>query len=103
VLSHSARALSGLPESTCSYVGAFRMLQDLTERIVKFWNSSDLCPDLRETSREAETSAQLCWILQKQPKPLDSFCGILGALFSEQWLLHNHMAFSLIIFVFVTS
>jgi hypothetical protein len=39
VLSDSARAFSGAPESTCTYGGAFRMLQDLTYRIVKFWSS----------------------------------------------------------------
>jgi len=38
VLSDSARAFSGAPESTCSYGGAFRMLQHLTFRIVKFWS-----------------------------------------------------------------
>jgi len=39
VLSDSARAFSGAPESTCSYGGAFRMQRDLTYRIVKFWSS----------------------------------------------------------------
>ena len=38
VLSDSARAFSGAPESTCSYGGAFRMLRDLTSGIVKFWS-----------------------------------------------------------------
>jgi hypothetical protein len=38
VLSDSERAFSGAPESTCSYGGAFRILQDLTYRIVKFWS-----------------------------------------------------------------
>jgi len=33
------------------------MLHDLTYRIVKFWSSCDLCADLRETSRAAETAA----------------------------------------------
>jgi hypothetical protein len=49
VLSDSARAISGAFESTCSYEGAFRMLQDLTCRIVKFWSCRDLCTGLRET------------------------------------------------------
>jgi len=40
VLSDSARAFSGAPESTCRYGDAFRTLRDLTIRIVKFWSSS---------------------------------------------------------------
>jgi len=103
VLSDSAREFSGAPGSTCSYGGAFRMLQDLTYRIVKFWSSSDLYAELRETSREAETAAQLCGRLQEQPRPRRSFRGRLDAVFSRQWFLHNHKAFRLIIFVFVTS
>ena len=45
-LGTSAKCKSGAPESTCSYGGAFRMLPDLTIRIVKFWRSSvgDLVP-----------------------------------------------------------
>jgi len=39
VLSDSARAFSGAPESTCSCGGAFKMLRDLTYRIVKFRSS----------------------------------------------------------------
>jgi len=39
VLLHSARAFSGVPESTCSYGGGFRVPQDLTYRIVTFWGS----------------------------------------------------------------
>jgi uncharacterized membrane protein YjdF len=49
VLSDCARAFTGPPEITCSYGGAFRMLPDLTYRIVKFWSSKDLCAGLRET------------------------------------------------------
>ena len=49
VLSDSARAFSGAPESTCSYRGAFRMRPDLTYRIVELWSSWDLCADLRES------------------------------------------------------
>jgi len=64
VLSGSARACSGAPECTCSYGGAFRMLWDLTYRIIKFWSFWDLCADLRKTSRQAETAAQLCSILR---------------------------------------
>jgi hypothetical protein len=49
VLSDSARVVSGAPESTCSYGGAFRMPRDVTYRIVKFWSCRDLCAGLRET------------------------------------------------------
>jgi len=35
VLSDSARAFSGAPESTCSYGGAFRMIRDLTYVLVQ--------------------------------------------------------------------
>jgi len=38
VLTDSARAFSGTAEYTCSYGGAFRMLQDLAIRIVKLWS-----------------------------------------------------------------
>ena len=48
VLSH-ARAFSGALESTGSYGGAFRMLQDLTYTIVKLWSCRDLCAGLQET------------------------------------------------------
>jgi len=49
VLSDSARAFSGAPESTCSHGGAFMTLWDLTVRIVRCWSSWDRCPALRET------------------------------------------------------
>jgi len=39
MVSDSARAFSGASESSCSYGGAFRMLLDLTDRIVKCWSS----------------------------------------------------------------
>jgi len=57
------------------------MLWDLTDRLVEFWSSWDLCADLRETSREAETAAQ--------------HSGRLGAVFPQQWFLHYHKAFRL--------
>ena len=47
VLSDSERACSGAPERTCSYGGAFKMLRDLTYRILKFWNSWDFDRRLR--------------------------------------------------------
>ena len=77
VLSDSPRAFSGAPESTCSYGGAFRMLQDLTYSIVKFWSSWDLCADLRQTSRAAKTAMQLCERLRQQPGPPRSTAGNL--------------------------
>jgi len=49
VLSDSARAFSGAPESTCSYGGAFRTLRDMTISIVKFWSSWGCYAALRET------------------------------------------------------
>ena len=51
------------------------MLRDLTYRIVKFGSSWDLCKDLREASREAETAAHLCAILRELPRPLRSSAG----------------------------
>ena len=72
VLSDSERAFSGAPESTGRYAGVFRMLQNLTYRIVKFWSSWDLCTDLWKTSKAVETAAQLCGRLQEQLWPLHS-------------------------------
>ena len=100
VLSDSARAFSGAPESTCSYGGGFRMLRDWTSRILKFWSYWDLCADLRETSREAETAAR---DTSRAAETAAHLCGRLGTLFWQQWFLHNDKAFRLIIFVFVTS
>jgi len=77
--------LPGLPGAKQSALrlckSIHRMLWDLTERIVKFWSSWDLCPNLRETLRDAETATQ--------------YCGRLGAVFSQQWFLHYHKAFRL--------
>jgi len=80
VLSDSARAFSCAPESTCSDGSAFRMLQNLTIRIVKFWSCWDHCAGLQETSRAA---------------PLHKLCRRLGVVFSQQWFLrfNNHKAF----------
>ena len=88
VVSDCARAISGALDSTRSYGGTIRILRDLTYRIVKFWSSGDLCADLQETSRAAKTAAL--------------HCGRLRAVLSEQWFVHNHKAFYLIILVFVT-
>ena len=43
----------------------WRCIPDAPSRIVKFRNSWDLCADLRETSKEAETAGQLCRILRE--------------------------------------
>jgi len=58
-----------------------RTLRAWTIRIVKSWSSWDLRADLWETSRAAETTAQLC--------------RRLGAVFSQQWFLgfYKHKAF----------
>jgi len=112
VFSDSARAFPGALESSCSYGDAFRMLQDLTYRIVKFWSSWDLCTDLWETLKQAETAAQLWRRLRKLPRPLQSTVGDLvlythssgsyittrhfvlsySPLLQSQILLHHNMA-----------
>jgi len=58
VLSDSARAFSGDPESTCSYGGVFRMLRDFTIGMVKLWSCCDLCTGLQKTLEAAVTSAK---------------------------------------------
>jgi len=72
VLSDSTRAFSGAPGSTCSYGGAFRMLQDLTSSIVTFWRRWDLCAGQQETSRVAETSTLVSGRLREQLRHLCS-------------------------------
>jgi hypothetical protein len=74
VLSDSERAFSGAPESSCSYGGAFKMLQDLTYRIVKFCCSWDSVSSLN---------------------PLCSSGGDLPPDLSQLWLLgfHHHKSF----------
>jgi len=81
VLSDSARAFAGAPESACSYGDAFRTLRHFTDRIFNFWSSWNLCAGLQETSKSAETAMKLC--------------RGLGAIFSQQWILgfHNQKAF----------
>jgi len=83
VLPDSASTFSGAPESTCSYRGVFRMLQYLTDMIVKFLSTWDLWAGLWETRRWDEISAQLY--------------GRLGAVFSHLLFLcfHNHQTFHL--------
>ena len=54
------------------------------------WKSQilELQRPVQKTLREVETAAQLC--------------GRLGVVFSQQSFTHNHKAFRLIIFIFVT-
>jgi len=61
----------------------WRCIQDAPFMIVKFWRYWDVCAGLRDTSRVAETSVQLC--------------RRLGAVHSQQWFIafHNHTAFPL--------
>jgi len=59
------------------YLQLWRCIQDAPSRIVKFRGSWDLCADLRKTSREAETAAQLCGILGERPRALRSSAGDL--------------------------
>jgi len=47
-------------DCTSNSEGAFRIVQYLTYRIQKFWTSGNLSAYLQETSRAAETTAQLC-------------------------------------------
>jgi len=62
VLPDTSKAVSGVPESTCSHVGAFKRLCYCIYRIVLSWCSIDLCTGLRGTARAAdETSAPLSW------------------------------------------
>jgi len=107
VLSDSPRVFTGVRESTCSYGGALKRLQDLTYRIVKFWRCWDIWAGLRETTKEAETAGQLWGILQEQLRPLRSPAGDLLlfltavvltkpqgilSLLQSQVLLHHIMA-----------
>jgi len=125
VLPDSGKAVIGTPKSTCSDGVAFRMLRDLTDRIVRFWSFWDLCTDLRGTLREAETMAQLCQILQEQLRPLRSFAGDLmpychscgsyittrhfilsySSLLQSQDSLHHNMAciMSISLFIYIRS
>jgi len=97
------RVCKSILRCSWKHLQLWRCIQDAPSRIVKFWSSWDLCADLRETSREAETAAQLYGILRERPRPLRSSAGDnLDAVFSQQWFLHNHNAFRLIKFIFVT-
>jgi len=73
------------------------MLQDLTIKIVKFWSCCHLSAGLQETSRAAETSAQVCGRLQEQLRPQHKLRWRHGAIYSHQSFLasHNHKEFCL--------
>jgi len=73
VLSDSAEAFSGAPESTWNYGDSFRMLRD--------WLLGEL------NFGVAETTAQVCRRLWEQQRPLCKLCMRLGATFSQQWFL----------------
>jgi len=60
VLSDFARVFSGALQGTCSNGGAFRMIRNFTNRIVKFWRLRGNCEDLWEPSSAAEIYTQLC-------------------------------------------
>jgi len=62
---------------TCSYGWAFRMLQNLTYRILKFWNRWNLGADPQETTGVAETSAQVSRRLREKLRHLHSSAGDL--------------------------
>jgi len=55
----------------------WRCIQDALSRIIKFWSAWDHCANLRETSREAGTAAQLCGTIRERPRPLRSSAGDL--------------------------
>ena len=61
----------------------WRWIQNALSRIVRFWSSCDLCADLVEISRAAETAAQDCPSLWEQLKPLRNLCGRLDDIFSQ--------------------
>jgi hypothetical protein len=95
MLSDCARAFSSSPESTCSNGGAFRMLQDLTIRIVKFWSYGDLCAGLRET-----------WCCNQWFLGFDNRKAIhrsYWSFFQSQDLLHHNMACIISVAIYIHS
>jgi len=69
------------------YLQLWRCIQDatrLTNRIVKVWSCWDLCAGLQETSRAAETSAQVYIRHREQLRPLRRLGGRLGGIFTQQ-------------------
>jgi hypothetical protein len=81
---------------TRSYKGTYRMLRDLTSRIVKFWSSWDPCTGQQKNSWAPETSAQACGRLHAPLRPLHNLSSRLGTIFSQPQVI------LFIIFVFVT-
>jgi hypothetical protein len=94
VHSNSARSFSDAAGSTRIYGAAFRLLQELTYRIVTFESSWDLCVELQGTSRVHETSAP-CWgRLREQLSPLCSS--------AEDLVAHSHSSGYCCIFILYT-
>jgi len=93
------RLCKGILRYSWRHLQLWRCIQDGSSRIVKFWSSWDLCADLRETSRDALDRCAALWDTSSAASQL---CGRLDAVFSHQWFIHNHKAFRLIIFIFVT-
>jgi len=79
-----------IPRCSFSNSQILEQLRPLCWSVGDFGSSWDLCAGPRRTLGAAETSVQLC--------------GILDAIFSHQLVLgfHNHKAISSIIFIFVT-
>jgi len=48
------------------------MLQDWTVTVVKFWSYGNVCAELQETLKKAETAVQLCGTLRQLLRPLRS-------------------------------
>jgi len=106
------RLCKSIHRCSWEHLQLWRCIQDAPSRIVKYRSSWDLCADLRETSREAETAVQLCGILRERPRPLHSSAGDLmpyshcsgsyittrhfvlsySSLLQSQDLLHYNMA-----------
>jgi len=82
------RLCKSILRCSSKHLQLWRCIQDatrLTIRIVKCCSSGELCTGLPETSRAAETSAQVCWRLLEQLRLLLKLCGRLGAIFPQQW------------------
>jgi len=82
--SRLSRAFPGAPERIGSNGGAFRMLRDLTIRIVKFSSYWGLCTGLQETVRQVGSYHQP----KQTPRVAETsahLCGRLDATFSHQW------------------
>jgi hypothetical protein len=76
MLSDFAREFSDGSKRTCSYVGTFRILQDMTYRLIKCRRCCDLNTGLWETWGAAEPAAQRSGRHQEQQNPLCSSAGV---------------------------